>query len=60
MADKLATSANGERVRLVAEIRAGEGRLTLAAAQRVGPTDQLFTTELNDKMLAQLRAARGE
>jgi ubiquinone/menaquinone biosynthesis C-methylase UbiE len=40
---------------VVAEIGAGEGTLTLAAAERVGPTGHVYTTELDPKKLAKLQ-----
>jgi len=39
---------------VVAEIGAGDGGLTLAAAERVGPTGRVYTTELDPKKLAAL------
>ena len=54
-AEKLATLLNWEPGSVVAEIGAGEGRLTLAAAQRVGSTGHVFTTELHPKMLVDLQ-----
>ena len=53
-ADKLATLLNWKPGSVVAEIGAGDGGLTLAAAQRVGPTGRIFTTELDPKKLAGL------
>jgi precorrin-6B methylase 2 len=55
VADKLATPLDWEPGSVVAEIGAGEGRLTLAAAQRVGSTGHVFTTELDPKMLVNLQ-----
>ena len=40
---------------VVAEIGAGDGRLTLAAAQRVGLAGRVYTTELDKKKLAHLQ-----
>jgi ubiquinone/menaquinone biosynthesis C-methylase UbiE len=39
---------------VVADIGAGEGRLTLAAAQRVGSSGHVFTTELDPRLLVNL------
>ena len=55
VADKLATLLNWEPGSVVADIGAGEGRLTLAAAQRVGSTGHVFTTELDPKLLVNLQ-----
>ena len=41
---------------VVAELGAGDGGLTLAAAARVGPTGRVYTTELDPERLAQLRS----
>jgi len=40
---------------VVAEIGAGNGKLTVLAAQRVGPTGKVYTTELDLDKLAHLR-----
>ncbi|HEY6446486.1 MAG TPA: class I SAM-dependent methyltransferase [Acidobacteriaceae bacterium] len=40
---------------VVAEIGAGEGRMTAAAAQRVGPSGNVYTNELDAQKLAHLR-----
>jgi predicted methyltransferase len=53
-ADKLAALLNWKPGSVVAEIGAGDGRLTLAAAQRIGPTGRIFTTELDPKKLTGL------
>ena len=47
---------------MVAEIGAGSGELTLAAAQRVGPSGKVYSTELDADALARLRelAAKGK
>jgi predicted methyltransferase len=55
-ADKLATLLNWKPGSVVAEIGAGDGGLTLAAAERVGPTGRVYTTELDPKKLANLEA----
>ena len=55
-ADKLATLLNWKPGSVVAEIGAGDGGLTLAAAERVGPTGRVYTTELDPKKLAKLES----
>ena len=55
-ADKLATLLNWKPGSVVAEIGAGDGGLTLAAAERVGPTGRVYTTELEPKKLAKLES----
>ena len=59
-ADKLATLLNWKPGSIVAEIGAGDGGLTLAAAERVGPTGRVYTTELDPKFanLESLAAAQ--
>ena len=53
-ADRLATLLNWQPGSAVAEIGAGNGKLTLAAAQRVGPSGKVYSTELDAKALAHL------
>jgi predicted methyltransferase len=55
-ADKLATLLNWKPGSVVAEIGAGDGGLTRAAAERVGPTGRVYSTELDPKKLAQLQS----
>jgi ubiquinone/menaquinone biosynthesis C-methylase UbiE len=50
-ADRLAVLLNWQPGSTVADIGAGEGQMTLAAAKRVG---RVYTTELDAKMLAHL------
>jgi ubiquinone/menaquinone biosynthesis C-methylase UbiE len=50
-ADRLAVLLNWQPGSTVADIGAGEGQMTLAAAKRVG---RVYSTELDAKMLAQL------
>jgi ubiquinone/menaquinone biosynthesis C-methylase UbiE len=50
-ADRLAVLLNWQPGTTVAEIGAGQGQMTLAAAKRVG---KVYTTELDGKMLANL------
>ena len=53
-ADRLAPLLNWHEGSVVAEIGAGKGELTLAAAKRVGTIGRVYTTELDSKKLAQL------
>jgi ubiquinone/menaquinone biosynthesis C-methylase UbiE len=50
-ADRLALLLNWQPSSTVADVGAGEGQMTLAAAKRVG---RVYTTELDAKMLAKL------
>ncbi len=54
-ADRLATSLHWHPGDVVAEIGAGNGDLTLLAAQRVGPSGKVYTTELDPAKLAHLK-----
>lgn len=53
-ADKLATLLDWKPGSVVAEIGAGDGRMSLAAAERVGPAGRVYSTELDPKKLARL------
>ena len=53
-ADRLAALLSWQPGGVVAEIGAGNGRLTLEAAKRVGPSGKVYTTELDAKDLAHL------
>ena len=55
-AGKLATLLDWKLGSVVGEIGAGDGGLTLAAAERVGPTGRVYTTELDPKKLAKLES----
>jgi predicted methyltransferase len=55
-ADKLATLLNWKPGSVVAEIGAGDGSMTLLAAERVGPTGRVYTTELDSKKLDKLKS----
>ncbi len=55
-ADKLAVLLNWQPGSAVAEIGAGDGSMTLAAAERVGPTGRAYTTELDPDKLAKLQS----
>jgi ubiquinone/menaquinone biosynthesis C-methylase UbiE len=41
----------------VAEIGAGAGKLTIAVARAVGPNGRVFSTEIDEKRIAQIQAA---
>jgi SAM-dependent methyltransferase len=41
----------------VGDIGAGEGKFALALARRVGPSGQIFATEIGERLLAAMRAA---
>src|SRR5208337_174238 len=53
---KLATLLKWKPGSVVGEIGAGDGSLTLAAAERVGPTGRVYTTELDPEKLAKLES----
>jgi ubiquinone/menaquinone biosynthesis C-methylase UbiE len=53
-ADRLAVLLTWQPGNAVAEIGAGKGQLTLAAAQLVGSTGMVYSTELDPEALAQL------
>ena len=55
-AEKLAALLNWKPGSVVGEIGAGEGGMTLAAAERVGPTGRVYTTELDPDKLAKLES----
>lgn len=54
-ADRLAALLSWRAGDVVAEIGAGNGKLTLAAAQRVGPSGKVYTTELDANAFAHLQ-----
>lgn len=54
-ADRLATLLKWSSGEVVAEIGASKGQLSLAAAQRVGPSGKVYSTELDAKALAYLQ-----
>jgi ubiquinone/menaquinone biosynthesis C-methylase UbiE len=54
-AEQLATLLKWHSGEVVAEIGAGNGKLTLAAAQRVGPSGKVYTTELDANEFARLQ-----
>jgi SAM-dependent methyltransferase len=54
-ADRLATLLNWHPGTVVAEIGAGNGKLTLAAAERVGSSGKVYSTELDPAALAHLK-----
>jgi len=51
----LATLLNWKPGSVLAEIGAGDGRMTLAAAQRVGASGRVYATEIDEKALAHLK-----
>ncbi|HUL14589.1 MAG TPA: class I SAM-dependent methyltransferase [Terriglobales bacterium] len=53
-ADRLATVLKWRPGSVVAEIGAGNGKLSLAAAERVGPSGKVYSTELDMQALAHL------
>ena len=55
--ERLATILDWKPGGTVAEIGAGKGRMTVAAAQRVGPAGHVFSTELNPERLADIKEA---
>jgi len=59
-ADKLAALLNWQPGSVAAEIGAGDGVMTLEAAERVGPTGRVYTTELEPDKLAKLQSLVGE
>src|SRR5690349_12788978 len=56
-AARLAEILDWKPGRVIAEIGAGEGQMTVAAAGRVGPSGRVFSTELNPKRLADIPKA---
>lgn len=54
-ADRLTALLKWHPGTVVGEIGAGNGKLTLAAAQRVGPSGKVYTTELDANSLAHLQ-----
>lgn len=54
-ADRLAALLKWRSGTVVAEIGAGRGELTLAAAERVSPSGKVYTTELDPNSLARLK-----
>ena len=55
-ADRLAPLLNWQKGDVVAEIGAGAGKFTVLASERVGPTGKIYSTELDEKSLANLNA----
>src|SRR5438552_13985250 len=55
--DKLATLLEWKSGRTIAEIGAGKGEMTVAAAERVGHTGHVFSNELDSKRLTDIQAA---
>lgn len=59
-ADRLAGSLHWHAGSDVAEIGAGDGRMTLLAAQRVGPIGKIYSNELDAQKLVHLRVLAGK
>lgn len=53
-AEQLAALLHWQPGSVVADIGAGDGEMTLAAAERVGPTGRVFSTELDPDKLSHL------
>lgn len=53
-ANRLAALLEWHEASVVGEIGSGNGKLTLAAAHRIGPSGKVYTTELDAKALAHL------
>jgi precorrin-6B methylase 2 len=49
--------ASAAKLSTIAEIGAGKGEMTVAAAERVGPTGHVFSNELDPKRLTNIQAA---
>src|SRR5579864_3735283 len=54
--EKLAVALNWKAGLTIAEIGAGKGEMTVGAAQRVGPSGHVFSTELDPKRLPDIKA----
>lgn len=54
-AERLAALLQWRQGSMVAEIGAGEGQLTMAAAQQVGPSGRIYSNELDPRELAHLQ-----
>ena len=59
-AERLATLLKWQPGSVVADVGAGDGEMTLAAAGRVGPTGRVFSTEIDDQKLARLEETAAE
>ncbi len=59
-ATKLAVLLDWKAGSVVAEIGAGDGDMTLAAAERVGAAGRVYTTEIDPGKLARLRELAGK
>jgi len=55
--ERLATLLEWRPGRTIAEIGAGKWKMTVAAAERVGPSGHVFSTELDSNRLADIQAA---
>jgi predicted methyltransferase len=61
-AERLTVLLNWQPGSAIADIGAGDGEMTLLAAERVGPTGRVYSTELDPKKLERLEelAAKGK
>jgi len=55
--EKLATLLEWKPGRTIAEVGAGKGKMTVVAAERVGPSGHVFSNEFDPKRLADIQAA---
>src|SRR5215831_4065904 len=58
--EQLARLLDWKPGRTIAEVGAGKGKMTVAAAERVGPSGQVLSTELNPNRLADIKARATE
>jgi ubiquinone/menaquinone biosynthesis C-methylase UbiE len=54
--EELARLLDWKPGRTIAEVGAGKGKMTVAAAERVGPSGRVLSTELNPDRLADIKA----
>ena len=54
-AERLAPLLNWQAGSVVADVGAGDGEMTLEMSNRVGPTGQVYSTEIDDGKLARLQ-----
>src|SRR6516225_6026475 len=55
--EQLATILDWKRGSTIAEVGAGKGKMTVAAAERVGPSGHVLSTELDPDRLADIKAS---
>jgi ubiquinone/menaquinone biosynthesis C-methylase UbiE len=58
--EQLARLLDWKPGRTIAEVGAGKGKMTVAAAERVGPSGQVLSTELSPNRLADIKARATE